>query len=324
MRLSYGEAIREAIYEELLADKNVCFLGEDIRYNLYAYSEGLLDCFGSERVIDVPLSEAAVMGVAIGSSMCGVRPILDLTISNFLYVAMDQIVSMAAKTRYQYNGEFKLPLTILASSAYGVSAGAQHSDRLHAMLMGVPGIKVIVPASVQDMYSMLRAAIQDDNPVICFTDKTLFYDKEDMDKRIEVPLGKAQVRKYGQDISLIGIQNCANLMMEVAKELEQRDISAEVIDVRSLVPFDKESIFRSVKKTGKVVIADSANRTCGAAANIASLLCEEQFDSLKAPVKIVATEDVPLPYSSVLEKELIPSKEKILQKVNDLLGLEKY
>ena len=316
---SYGEAIREALYDELYADNSVVLMGEDIRYNLYAYTEGLLDAFGEERILDVPLSESAVVGTAIGAAMCGLRPVVDLTISSFLYVAMDQIVNMAAKTRYQYNGTFSLPLTILASSAYGASAGAQHADRPHPMFMNVPGLKIITPSTVQDAYSMLRSAVQEDSPVLCFMDKSRFYEKEELDKTIYVPLGSAALRKAGTDITLIGIQDCANKMLNIAYELENEGIHAEVIDVRSLVPLDRQMIFDSVKKTGRVVIADTANRTCSAAAHISSIITEEIFESLRAPIKIVATEDVPLPYSSVLEQELIPTEEKIRREVHKIL-----
>ncbi len=242
-KYSYGGAIREALYDELKRDNSVVLMGEDIRHNLYAYTEGLVDIFGEERVLDVPLSEAAVMGTAIGAAMCGLRPVVDLTVSNFLYVAMDQIVNMAAKTRYQYNGQYKLPITILASSAYGASAGAQHSDRPHPMFMNVPGLKIITPSTPQDMYSMLRTAIQDDNPVICFQDKSTFYEESVVDKDIITPIGKAKILKKGEDITLIGIQNCANQMYEIACDLENKGVSAEVIDVRSLVPLDKKTLF---------------------------------------------------------------------------------
>lgn len=317
--MSYGDAIRNAIYDVMKADSSIVFMGEDICYNLYAYSYGLVDEFGEQRVIDVPLSEAAVTGTAIGAAMRGIPVILDLTVSNFLYVAMDQLVSMAAKTIYQYNGQFKMPLTIIVSSAYGVGAGAQHSDRPHPMLMNVPGLKVIAPSNNQDMYDMLCASVSCESPVVCFVDKSRFYVKEQVFRGDAFFDWKAKVRKEGTHITAIGIQDCVNLMLELANEYEEKGISLEVIDVRSLVPFDKDTILQSVKKTGRVLIADTANRTCSAAANISSIISEECFEYLKAPILIAATDDFPLPFSHVLENEIVISKMKIKKRLNDLL-----
>lgn len=318
-KMTYYQAVREALYDELENDDKVVLFGEDIRYNLYAYTYGLMDSFGKDRVIDVPLSEAAVMGTAIGAAMCGIRPVVDLTVSSFLYVAMDQIANMAAKTIYQYNGNYKIPLTIMASSAYGNSAGAQHSDRLHNLLMTIPGLKIITPSSPQDMYSLLREAIRDDSPVVCFQDKNCFYNEGDVDRCIKIPLGKANIVKSGDSISVICIQNTSNLAFEVAVELEQSGLSCEVIDVRSLVPFDYETIFDSVKKTGRVVVVDPANRSCSAAGHISSLISDKLFDYLKKPIRIVTSEDVPLPYAMELEYSLIPTKEKIREAVLSII-----
>ncbi len=317
--LMYYQAVREALYDELKSDEKVVFFGEDIRYNLYAYTYGLMDSFGEERIIDIPLSEAAVMGTAIGAAMCGLRPIVDLTVSSFLYVAMDQIASMAAKTIYQYNGNYKIPLTIMVSSAYGNSAGAQHSDRLHSLLMTIPGLKIVAPSSPQDIYSLLRESVKDDNPVVCFQDKNCFYNKGNVDKTVRIPIGSASVIKSGDSVSVICIQNTSNLALQVSDELSKKGISCDVIDVRSLVPIDRETIFSSVRKTGRAVIVDPANRACSAAGHISSLLSEELFDFLVKPIRIVTSEDVPLPYAVELEQELIPTKEKIEKAILSVL-----
>lgn len=317
--LTCGEAIREALYDELSHDDSLVLMGEDIRYNLYAYTEGLWKTFGDDRVIDVPLSEAAVVGTAIGAAMRGCRVVVDLTISNFLYVAMDQIVSMAAKMTYQNNGHFSVPITIMVSSAYGASAGAQHSDRPHPMFMNVPGLKVVAPVGAQKIYSTLRAAIQDNNPVLCFLDKSEFYQSSVVDKKINYQIGKANIVRHGEHITLIGIQGCVNKMRQIADKLEKDGINSELIDVNSLVPLDTETIYQSVRKTGRVVIADTANRTCCAAEHIASLIVENCFEYLKKPIKIVANEDVPLPFAKELEDELVVSEEKIMKAIKTIL-----
>lgn len=322
-KLTYYQAVREALHDELLFDENVVLLGEDIRYNLYAYTYGLVDEFGSTRIRDIPLSEAAVMGTAIGAAMCGLRPVVDFTMSSFLYVAMDQIVNMASKTIYQYNGKYRIPLTILVSSAYGNNAGAQHSDRLHSLFMGVPGLKIVVPANPQDMYSLLRISIKDDNPVICFQDKNVFYEEAEIDRSIIIPIGKANVISEGKDITLVGIQNPVNIMQKVAGRLLFEDIKCEVIDVRTVVPMDYRSILTSVKKTGRVVIADSANRSCSVAAQISSVIVEDAFDYLKAPVGIVSTDDVHLPYARSIENVLVPTEDKIENMIRKTLNYSK-
>jgi pyruvate/2-oxoglutarate/acetoin dehydrogenase E1 component len=323
MELTYGEAIREALHHELKADPLTVLFGEDIRYNIYGYTDKLVDNFGHDRVIDVPLSEAAVVGTAVGAAMCGLKTIVDLTVANFLFVAMDQIVSIASKTNYMYNGQFKMPVTIMCSALYNASNAAQHSDRPHPLFMNLPGLKVIAPATPQDAYSLLRSAIRDNNPVIYFTDRTLFYSKQEVDFDLEIEIGKAAVMKEGSDITIVSISGCTKHAMDIQPELERMNISAEVIDVRTLMPLDKQTILESVRKTGRVVIADTANKTCSAASEIASIIAEEAFYSLRAPIGIVAHEDVPVPFAKNLELHLLPTKEKLLQKVTATVNQEK-
>lgn len=320
MNLTYGEALREALFSELEKHKDVVMFGQDIQHNLYGYTKDLVTIFGEERIINTPLSEAAVVGAAIGAAMCGIRTVVDLTVSSFLYVAMDQIVSMASKTTYMYDGQFKLPLTIMCSSMYNGSNGAQHSDRPHSMFMNVPGLKIVSPTCPQDTYSLLRAAISDDNPVIFFTDRSLFYNKEDVDLELEVNIGDANVLHTGNDITIIGISGAVSIILAALEDFNDHNISVEIIDVRSLAPLDKKTILKSVSKTGKVVIVDTAHKTCSAASEISSILAEELFFALKAPIGIVAYDNVPIPFAKVLELELMPTKEKILRKVLDING----
>jgi len=323
MKMTYGNAIREALYKELENDQSLVLFGEDIQHNLYGYTGNLANIFGKNRVIDVPLSEAAVVGTAIGAAMCGMRTIVDLTVASFLFVAMDQIVSMASKTNYMYNGQFELSLTIMCSTFYNSSIAAQHSDRPHPIFMNIPGLKLVMPATPQDAYSLLRSSVVDKNPVIYLSDRTLFYNEAEVDENYRTELGQANVLKKGSDITIIAISGCTKMAMDILPELYRNNISAEIIDVRSLVPLDKDTIKKSVQKTGRVIIADTANKTCSAASEIASILVAEIFSALKAPIGIVAHDDVPVPFARNLELAIMPTKEKIFQKVIEVMQYDR-
>ncbi len=322
MRLTYGNAICKALYDELEKDDNVVVFGEDIQSNLYGYTEGLSDKFGSNRIINIPLSEAGIMGMVCGAAMCGLRPVLDLTLPNFLYVAMDQIASIAAKTRYMYNGVYSLPMTIFCSSMCGSGNAAQHSDRLHSLFMTIPGLKVICPATPQDMYSLLRAAIEDNNPVICFADRTLFWQEDEVLLEKKVSIGSANRIFKGDDLTIVTVSSCLAMVKEIIPVMEKKGISIELIDVRTVVPLDYKTIQKSVKKTGKILICDTANRTGSLASEIASLIVQHDFYSLKEPIKIVACEDIPIPFASNLEKEILVTKDKILKAINSMCQIE--
>lgn len=315
MNLTFGEAIREALFAELEKNKDTVMFGQDIQHNLYGYTRELVNIFGEDRIRNAPLSEAAVVGTAIGAAMCGIRTVVDLTVSNFLYVAMDQIVNMAAKTTYMYDGQFNLPLTIMCSSMYNANNGSQHSDRPHPMFMNVPGLKIVTPTNPQDAYSLLRASISENNPVIYFTDRSLFYSKQDVDLNLEIQIGNAEIIKKGQDITIVAIAGTVTTSLSIIEDLKKEGINAEIIDVKTLVPLDKQTILNSVNKTGRVVIIDTAHKTCSAASEISSIIAEESFSALKAPIGIVAYEDVPIPFEKTLETELMPTKEKLLNKV---------
>lgn len=323
MKITYGGAIREALFKELENDQHVVLFGEDIQHNLYGYTDNLVNIFGKKRIINTPLSEAAVVGTGIGAAMCGLKTIIDLTNPNFLFVAMDQIVNMAAKTNYMYNGQFELPLTIMCVTLYNTSSAAQHSDRPHPIFMNVPGLKVVAPACPQDAYSLLRTAIVDKNPVIYFADRTLFYSEADVDVNCKIEMGQAAVLTEGRDITIVAISGCTQMALDILPELNNNNISAEIIDVRSLVPLDKNTIKKSVHKTGRVVIADTANKSCSAASEISSILAEDLFSALKAPIGIVACDDVPVPYAKNLELQIMPTKEKLCQKVINVMKYQK-
>lgn len=317
--MTYGIAIQQALYDEMKLDENVLVFGEDIQKNLYGYTGDLLDTFGENRVINIPLSEASIVGMISGAAMCGLRPILDLTLPNFMYIAMDQLANIAAKTHYMYNGEYKLPLTIFCTSMQGSGNAAQHSDRLHSLFMSIPGLKIICPTTPQDAYSMLRAAIRDDNPVLSFMDRSLFWQESEVDKnRIEV-IGKAKIIQEGTDISIVTVAGCSKMITELLPELREKKISSEVIDLRTVIPIDIETILNSVRKTGKLVICDTSNKTGSVACQIAALVAERGFEYLKKPIQVAACEDIPIPFTKELEQQVLVTKEKIQTKIDVIL-----
>ena len=317
MILKYGEAIQRALYDALDYDEKVFFFGEDDKHNLYGYTEGLYNKFGPDRVRDIPLSEAGAVGIACGAAICGLRPILDLTTENFLYVAMDQICSIAAKTSYMYGGHYSVPITLFCSSMSIGGNAAQHSDRIHSLFMNVPGLKIICPSSPQDIYSMLRAAVEDDNPVLCFADRSLFWLEGNVDFKKKIPIGSAKIVHKGNDITVVSVSGCYKYVEEIWQE-KKNDISIEVIDVRTIVPLDFETIKKSVMKTGRLVICDTANRTGCLAGHISSLIAENAFEHLRAPIGIASCYDAPVPYAKVLEQEVLVSKMKILNEINKI------
>lgn len=317
MKLNYGSAIREALHKELKSDLPTVFLGQDLHYNIYGYTDNLVNDFGEERVINTPISENSIVGMAIGAAMCGVRTIVDLTVANFLYMAMDQIVNMASKNAYMYNGAFKLPITIMCGEFYDVGNAAQHSDRLHSMFINFPGLKIVAPASAQDAYSLLRSGINDNNPVLYFSDRSLFYTENEVDLNLKIDLGCASIIEKNDDstITVVAISGCVKLVIDLISDLKKMNIYIDLIDLRSIVPLDIDLIFDSVKRTGRIIIVDTSNRSGSIASHISSIVSENLFSFLKAPITIVAFDDVPVPFASNLEKLLMPTKEKIYNKV---------
>lgn len=314
MILKYIEAIQRALCDALSSDDKVVFFGEDDKCNLYGYTEGLYQRFGPNRMKDIPLSEAGVVGLACGAAICGMRPVVDLTNENFLYVAMDQICSIAAKTSYMYGGNISVPVTIFSSSMSGGGNAAQHSDRVHSLFMNVPGLKIICPSTPQSMYSLLRTAIADDNPVLCFADRSLFWMEGEVSFDKRIPLGQANVVHEGNELTLVSISGCYKIAEEIYSEINNK-ISIEMIDVCSVVPLDFETIKKSLQKTGRIVICDTANRTGSLAGHIASLVAQDAFDFLHAPIGIATCLDAPVPYAKCLEQEVLISKSRILSEI---------
>ncbi|MFL6603438.1 MAG: alpha-ketoacid dehydrogenase subunit beta [Steroidobacteraceae bacterium] len=324
-KATYLEAIRQAQHEEMTRDKRVFLMGEDIVASVFGTSSGFAAEFGTERIRDTPISENGFIGAAAGAAMVGMRPIVDATIASFLYPAMDQIVSIVAKSRYIYGGQASVPLVIRACLFYGNSNAAQHSDRPYSMFMNVPGLKVVVPSNAYDVKGLLKAAIRDDDPVLCFEDGTCWGSKAELpdDPDFLIPLGKAEVKRAGADVSIIAIAGSVPLALKAAEELASEGISAEVIDPRSLVPLDKALILRSVRKTGRAITVDPAHQTCSAGSEIAATIAEHAFDSLRGPVLRVATADTHPCFSPIIEKPLYPTVERIVAAARKLIGAKR-
>jgi pyruvate dehydrogenase E1 component beta subunit len=321
-KITFLEAIRQAQFEEMRRDPRVFIMGEDIVCNVFGTTTGFTEAFGPERVRDTPISENGFIGAAAGASMVGMRPIVDATIASFLYPAMDQICSIIAKSRYIYGGQPRLPLVIRSCLFYGNSNAAQHSDRPYPMFMNMPGLKIMVPSSADDMKGMLKAAIRDDDPVLCFEDSSCWTSKADVpdDPDFLIPLGKGAVKRVGTDVTVVAIGGAVTLALKAADRLQTDGISVEVVDPRSLVPLDRALILASVGKTGRAIAVDPAHQTCSAASEIAALIAEQAFPALKGPVIRVATADTHLPFSPPIEKALYPTVERIVAAARQLVG----
>jgi pyruvate dehydrogenase E1 component beta subunit len=313
-RVNFLTALRDAMAEEMRRDPRVFVMGEDLRQNLYGSSGGLLDEFGPERILDVPLAEAGVVGTAAGAAMVGMRPVVDITISPFLYPAADQIISIVAKSRYIYGGQTSVPIVIRACMFYNGGAAAQHSDRPYSTFMSIPGLKIVVPGDVHDAKGLLKAAIRDDDPVLFFEDFNLWGSAARLpdDEEILVPLGRASVKREGTDITLFAVAGAVSLALAAAKTLEAEGIWAEVIDPRTIKPLDTQTIIASVRKTGRLLAIDPAHRTGSVASEVVSLAAEHCFDTLKAPPRRLCTPDTHIPFAPNMEKGLYPTTETIV------------
>jgi pyruvate/2-oxoglutarate/acetoin dehydrogenase E1 component len=319
---TFLDAIRQAQTEELERDKSVFMMGEDLVCDVFGTTTGFAEKFGRDRIRDTPISENGFIGAGAGAAMVGMRPIIDATISSFLFPAMDQIVSIIAKSRYIYGGQAKLPLVIRSCMFYGNSNAAQHSDRPYSMFMNVPGLKIIAPSTAYDMKGLLKAAVRDDNPVLCFEDSTCWTSKSELpdDLDFTIPLGQGDIKREGSDITVIAIAGAVPIALKAAAKLQEEGISLEVIDPRTLVPLDTELILRSVRRTGRAITVDPAHQTCSAASEISAIIVENAFEALRGPVLRVTTPDTHLPFSPHIEKPLYPNADRICATARRLMG----
>ncbi len=321
--VTYSQALREALTEEMERDPNVILLGEDIGVygGVFKVTEGLLARFGPERVRETPISESGFIGVATGLAMCGKRPVAELMFMDFAWVAADQIWNQAAKMRQMSGGQVSVPLVIRTQQGGGRGNAAQHSQSLEAHFTHIPGIKVALPATPYDAKGLLKSAIRDPDPVVVIEHKLLYNTKGPVpEEEYLIPLGIADVKRPGRDVTVIAVSRTVLHALEAAETLASEGIEVEVIDLRTTVPLDMETVIRSVQKTGHVVVAHEAHRTCGIGAEIATRIMEEAFDYLDAPVQRVAALDVPIPYSQPLESAVLPGPADIVQGVRRVLG----
>lgn len=320
--LTYAQALNEALREEMLRDENVILLGEDIAGHGGAFKVtlGLADQFGLKRVRNTPLAEAVIAGSAVGAALTGLRPVCEIMYIDFITIALDQIVNQAAKIYYMSGGQAKVPMTLRTQGGGGRGNAAQHSQCLEAWLAHIPGLIVAQPATPYDAKGLLKSAIRNDNPVIFIEHKSLYTTRGEVpEEEYLIELGQAEIKRKGDDLTIIATSWMVPRAMEAAEQLSSQGIEAEVIDPRTLVPLDEETILNSAKKTGRVVVVHEAYRRCGFGAELAALIQEEAFDYLDAPVARVANPNVPVPFAPQLEKAIIPDVAKIVAAAKNLL-----
>jgi acetoin:2,6-dichlorophenolindophenol oxidoreductase subunit beta len=322
--ITYAEAIRESMCQEFRVNEDVFILGEDIGVfgGAFGVTIGMVDEFGKERVRDTPISEMAIGGCAVGAAMSGMRPILELQFSDFMTYALDSFVNQAAKMSYMYGGKVKVPMVVRLPSGSGLGFAFQHSQSLEAWVTHVPGLKVVQPSSPYDAKGLLKAAMDDDNPVLFFEHKALYASKGLVpEEPYSIELGKGEIKREGKDITIVATGIMVNRSLEAAKQLDKEGISVEVVDPRTLVPLDEEIILNSVKKTGRVIVAYEAVKRGGYGSEIASMIAEsDAFDYLDAPIMRVAGLPVPIPFSPNLEKKAVPQVDEVIQAVKKNLN----
>ncbi|AYQ15445.1 alpha-ketoacid dehydrogenase subunit beta [Bacillus paralicheniformis] len=333
--ISMSAALNEAIKLAMRKDDHVILMGEDVAGGanvdhlqddeawggVLGVTKGIVQEFGRERVLDTPISEAGYIGAAMAAASTGLRPIAELMFNDFIGTCLDQVLNQGAKFRYMFGGKAEVPITIRTTHGAGFRAAAQHSQSLYALFTSIPGLKVIVPSTPYDAKGLLLAAIEDQDPVIFFEDKTLYnmtgYVPEEY---YTLPIGKADIKREGADVTIVAVGKQVHTALQAAEQLSLQGIEAEVLDPRSLSPLDEEAVLASVEKTNRLVIVDEANPRCSIAADIASLAADKGFDSLDAPVKKVTAPHTPVPFSPPLEDLYLPTPEKVVNTVLEMLG----
>lgn len=316
--LTYAQAINEALVQNMERDERVFLMGEDIgKYGgIFQVTAALLDRFGPERVMDTPISEAGFVGAAVGAAMTGMRPVVEIMFIDFTTVCMDMIVNQMAKIHYMFGGRAKVPMVLRTNIGAGRGAAAQHSQSFHAFFVHIPGLMVVTPSSPYDAKGLLNTAILDDNPVIFVEHKKLYSTKGPVpEEYYTIPFGRAEVRRQGEDITLVATHEMVNRALRAAEACAREGVDLEVIDPRTLRPLDQETILDSVRKTGRLIVADEGPVTCGIHAEIAAMVAEQAIEYLQAPVMRVGSPDTPVPFSPPLEQIYIPDEEDILAAV---------
>jgi pyruvate dehydrogenase E1 component beta subunit len=321
--VAFREALNEAMVEEMEKDDRIFLMGEEVGHydGAYKVSKGMLKKFGEKRVIDTPIAEGGFVGVGIGAAMVGLRPIIELMTWNFSFVAADQLINNAAKIRQMSGGQFTLPVVFRGPGGSAHMLAAQHSQSTEALWAHVPGLKVVMPANPKDAKGLLKSAIRDDNPVVFFEDKMMYQLKGPVPpEEYTIPLGVADVKRAGRDITIVATSSMVHVALAAAQALEATGISAEVVDVRTTLPLDKQTLIESVKKTSRAIVVDEGYESYGVTAEIASIIADGAFYYLDAPVKRMGAMDVPVPFSPVLEDQTVPTPETVAQMAHQLCG----
>lgn len=315
--ITLSQAVNEAISEEMRRDPTVFVLGEDIAEagTPFKVLKGLVEEFGTERVIDTPISEPGFAGIAVGAAMTGSRPIIDLMFGDFLFLVMDQLCNQAAKTHYMSGGKLTVPLVLRTNMGATRRSAAQHSQSLHALVAHIPGIKVALPSSAYEAKGLLKTAIRDNNPVVIFEDKLMYQEKAPVpEEEYLIPFGEAAILRKGRDVTLVATSSMVQVAQKAAAILEGEGIEAEIIDPRTIVPLDEETILASVRKTSRAIVIDEGHRSFGVTAEIAARIAEKAFYHLDAPVQRLGAMDVPVPFSPALEDLTVPTPEKVAER----------
>ncbi len=322
-RMKYRDALRTALQEEMERDESVFCIGEGIgeRGGSYKVTDGLIAQFGAKRVIDTPLSEAGFVGVGVGAAIGGQRPVVEILFVDFLLLAMDQVINQAAKYRFMSGGEGRVPLVIRTQGGAGNSLAAQHSQSLEALYYHIPGLKLVMPSTPRDAKGLLKAAIRDEDPVIFIEHKLLYMTEGEVpDEDYLIPLGQAEIKRDGTDVTLVTWSHMVLKSLQAAEELAAEGISVEVIDLRTLVPMDVGCLLDSVRRTGRLVVAQEAIKRGGVGSDVAAIVAEQAFDSLRAPIVRVAGLNTPVPFNLALEKATVPQVADIVAAVRLVLG----
>ena len=322
--LTFGQAIREALAEEMRRDPRIFIMGEDVAEagTPFKVLSGLVEEFGTERVIDSPISEAGITGLGVGGAMTGMRPIIDIMFGDFITLALDQIVNQAAKVHYMSGGKLKVPLVVRTTLGATRRSAAQHSQSLHAWVSHIPGLKVVLPSTPYDAKGLLKTAIRDDNPVIFFEDKMMYQLKGAVPEGdYTIPFGVADIKRSGTDITIVATSSMVQVALEAAEKLEALNISVEVVDPRTTFPLDKNALIESAKKTSRAIVVDEGYERYGVTAEIAAVIADGAFYYLDAPVKRLGAMNVPVPFSPVLEDLTVPTATTVIEVAKTLCGV---
>jgi pyruvate dehydrogenase E1 component beta subunit len=319
--LTFAQAVNQALAEELRRDPTVFVIGEDVAEagTPFKVLSGLVEEFGPERVLDSPISEAGITGLGVGAALTGMRPVVDIMFGDFLTLVMDQLANQAAKAHYMSGGKLKAPLTVRTTLGATRRSAAQHSQSLHAWVAHVPGLKVALPSTPYDAKGLMKSAIRDDNPCVVIEDKMDYGVKGEVpDEEYTIPFGVADVKRAGEDVTIVATSSMVRVALAAAEQLEGDGISAEVVDPRTLSPLDEDTLVRSAEKTGRAIVVDEGHRRYGASAELASVIADRAFWSLDAPVKRLAALDVPVPFAPTLEDVTVPTPELVAQTAREL------